>query len=73
MSKTLKVWSYTFSSTRKTLEDLFFLEAKLIVIASAAAVPSSKRDALATENPVNSQIKVWKLNKASNLPCAISA
>ena len=73
VNKTLNVWSKTFSSTKKVFEDLFFLEEKLIVIASAAAVPSSKRDALAMEKPVNSQIKVWKLNKASNLPWAISA
>ena len=42
-------------------------------MASAAAVPSSSNDALATSIPVRSNTMVWKFNKASNLPCAISA
>ena len=42
-------------------------------LASAAAVPSSSRLAFATGRPVNSQIIVWKLSRASRRPWAISA
>ena len=42
------------------------------VTASAAAVPSSRSDALAISIPVRSQIAVWKLISASSRPCAIS-
>ncbi len=44
-----------------------------IVIASAAAVPSSSSDALAISMPVRSITIVWKLSSASSRPCAISA
>ena len=44
-----------------------------IVIASAAAVASSSREALAMSQPVKSQTIVWKLSNASNLPWDISA
>ena len=37
-------------------------------IASAAAVPSSSSEALATSRPVRSQTMVWKLNSASSRP-----
>lgn len=42
-------------------------------MASAAAVASSSRDALAMGRPVNELIMVWKLIRDSNLPCEISA
>ncbi len=42
------------------------------VIASAAAVPSSSRDAFAVGNPVRSPTMVWKLSSASSRPCEIS-
>ena len=44
------------------------LTANNIVIASAAAVLSSNRDAFANSMPVRSDTTVWKFNKASNLP-----
>ena len=43
-----------------------------IAMASAAAVPSSSSEALATSRPVRSQIMVWKLNSASSRPWLIS-
>ena len=52
--KTSIVWEWHFSETRY----LFFFESRVllknIIIASAAAVPSSKRDALASGKPVRS-------------------
>ena len=42
------------------------------VIASAAAVPSSSRLALAVGSPVRSPITVWKLSSASSRPWEIS-
>ena len=44
-----------------------------MAIASAAAVPSSSRLALASGRAVRSLTIVWKLSKASSRPCAISA
>ena len=44
-----------------------------MVIASAAAVPSSSSDAPASGRPVSSEIMVWKLRSASRRPCATSA
>ena len=42
------------------------------VIASAAAVPSSSIDALATSRPVRSATMVWKFSSASSRPWLIS-
>ena len=42
------------------------------VIASAAAVPSSSREALAVGSPVRSPTTVWKLIRASSRPWLIS-
>jgi hypothetical protein len=42
-------------------------------IASAAAVASSRSDALASGRPVRSATIVWKLSSASRRPCEISA
>ena len=44
-----------------------------MAIASAAAVASSSREALAICMPVSSQIIVWKFSSASSRPWAISA
>ena len=46
---------------------------KSMVMASAAAVASSSKLALANSMPVKSQTMVWKLSSASRRPCAISA
>ena len=43
------------------------------VIASAAAVLSSSNEAFEISIPVKSVTIVWKLRRASSLPCAISA
>lgn len=40
--------------------------------ASAAAVPSSRREALATSMPVRSATMVWKFKRLSSRPWAIS-
>ena len=42
------------------------------VIASAAAVPSSSRDALEVVSPVRSETIVWKFSSASSRPWLIS-
>ncbi len=42
------------------------------VIASAAAMASSSRDAPATGSPVRSATIVWKFSRASSRPCEIS-
>ena len=42
-------------------------------MASAAAVASSNKEAFAISIPVKSVIMVWKFNKLSKRPCAISA
>ena len=47
--------------------------AEHMVIASAAAVPSSSREELDMGKPVRSEIIVWKLSSDSSRPCAISA
>ena len=44
-----------------------------MVMASAAAVPSSRSDAVAMSMPVRSRTIVWKLRSDSRRPCAISA
>ena len=45
---------------------------KSMVMASAAAVASSSKLALANSMPVKSQTMVWKFNKASRRPWLIS-
>jgi hypothetical protein len=42
-------------------------------MASAAAVPSSSSEALASGSPVRSATIVWKFSSASSRPCEISA
>ena len=45
----------------------------IISIASAAAVASSRSEALAISMAVRPVIMVWKFKRASSLPCEISA
>ena len=47
--------------------------ARHITIASAAAVASSSSEALASGSAVRSETIVWKFNRASSRPWAISA
>ena len=72
-----KVWGKIASETKNLLTLFFFwslsLTANNKLIASAAAVLSSKRDALASSIPVRSVTIVWKFNNASKRPWAISA
>ena len=49
-----------------------FATASVRFIASAAAVASSSREALAIGRAVRSATIVWKLSSASSRPCAIS-
>ena len=60
------------SSAAKNRELLDLALRLAIPIASAAAVASSSRLALAMGRPVRSSTMVWKLSSASSLPCAIS-
>ena len=75
--KTLNVCGNTSWSTKNLVRPSFTwalgLAAKSMAMASAALVPSSKRDALATSIPVRSNTMVWKLSNASRRPWAISA
>ena len=52
--------------------EAFRLPRRTSVIASAAAVPSSSRHALAVGRPVRSPMTVWKLSSASSRPWQIS-
>ena len=68
---TLMVWEKQFLSTKKILD--FDFEIRLHkVIASAAAVASSSKEALEISRSVRSVTMVWKLINASSLPCDIS-
>jgi hypothetical protein len=68
---TAMVWGWQKRSTKKAFAfDLATRSA--IVIASAAAVASSRREAFATSRPVRSQTIVWKFRSASSRPWAIS-
>ena len=63
VTKTSNVWSNISSLTKNLLQLLFTLSLDLfensIVIASAADVPSSSKDALDNSIPVKSHITVW--------------
>ena len=65
------------SDTRNTLScpaGAFFVCSRWnIVMASAAAVPSSRSDAVAMSIAVRSFTTVWKFSSDSSRPCAISA
>ena len=60
------------ASTTNTAPAGALLRAPASVIASAAAVASSSREAPATGSPVRSATIVWKLSSASSRPCEIS-
>jgi hypothetical protein len=68
---TALVWGWRSEATKKARAfDLALRSA--MVMASAAAVASSRREALATGRPVRSATMVWKLRRASRRPWAIS-
>jgi len=68
---TSTVWGWQSWATKSAL-DPFWAMLWNIVIASAAAVPSSRSDAFATGSAVRSSTMVWKLSSASSRPCEIS-
>ena len=65
------VWGWVSGSTTKVSLGLFDSR-RAMLIASAAAVPSSSMDALARSRPVRSATMVWKLRSASSRPWLIS-
>ena len=65
------VCGWQSESTKNTGESDFPAR-RAIVLASAAAVPSSSSDALASGRPVRSLTRVWKLSRACRRPCEIS-
>ena len=67
---TLMVWGWQVSATKK----VFALGRAFrhMVTASAAAVPSSSREAFATGRPVREETMVWKFMSISRRPWAIS-
>ncbi len=67
---TLMVWGWQVSATKKVLAlgRVF----RHMETASAAAVPSSSREALATGSPVREATMVWKFMSISSRPWAIS-
>ena len=72
VSTTAIVCGWQSSATKKAvLPDLPFTAAQKWT-ASAAAVPSSRSEALATGRPVRSAIIVWKVSRASRRPWEIS-
>ncbi len=71
VASTALVWGSASASTTNT--ELFDLPARRAsVMASAAAVASSSRDAPETGRPVRSETTVWKFSSASRRPCEIS-
>jgi len=60
--------------TRSSTKNFGFLReaAKIIDMASAAAVDSSRSEALHSSKPVRSEIIVWKFISDSSRPCATS-
>ena len=66
------VWAKTSVSTRSTAPALARVERCIKVMASAAAVASSRRDDPAISRPVRSVTIVWKLTSASSRPWEIS-
>ena len=72
VSTTAIVCGWQSAATKKTERPERWFAAAQRCIASAAAVPSSKSEALAIGRPVRSSIRVWKLSSASRRPCEIS-
>ena len=71
VASTAAVCRYTSASTASRLDEPRAARC-ISVIASAAAVPSSSIDALATSSPVRSATMVWKFSSASSRPWLIS-
>jgi len=65
------VWGWHWASTKNVMF-LFFPTRFISVIASAAAVASSRSDAFAISRPVRSVTTVWKFSSASRRPWEIS-
>ena len=68
---TAMFWGWQSRSTKNALA-FDFDRRSAMVIASAQAVASSSRDALATSSPVRSLTMVWKFSNASRRPWLIS-
>ena len=71
VSSTATVWGRQSTSTTTTAAG-DALRRRIRVTASATAVLSSSRDALAVSSPVRSLTMVWKLRRASRRPWLIS-
>ena len=71
VAMTAMVWGLQSASTKNTVESPFTAR-RAMVMASAAAVPSSSSEALASGSPVRSDTSVWKFSRASSRPCEIS-
>ena len=69
------VWGWHWASAKKVMA-LFFLpffdKATHMLMASAAAVDSSRSEALHSSKPVRSDTIVWKFISDSSRPCATS-
>ncbi|PQM48446.1 hypothetical protein C1Y40_01343 [Mycobacterium talmoniae] len=72
VANTAAVWANTSTSTTSRSATLPRTARCINVMASAAAVPSSSIDALATSRPVRSATMVWKFSNASSRPWLIS-
>lgn len=71
VSITAMVWGRASASIRKT-PPLTLPTRRASDMASAAAVPSSSREAPEVGRPVRSATTVWKFSSASRRPCEIS-
>ena len=69
---TSMVWGKASVSTQKRRARRRREIRRAMVMASAAAVPSSSREALEISKPVRSETMVWKLSSASSRPWEIS-
>ena len=67
------VWGWQVAETKNLWPSVPDFSRWHIIIASAAAVPSSSIEALAISMPESSQTMVWKLSSASSRPWEISA
>ncbi|MNT86579.1 hypothetical protein D3C72_2268820 [compost metagenome] len=72
MTSTSRVCGWQCWEAKKALLPLFFDRRLQKVMASAAAVPSSSIEALATGRPLRSLTRVWKFSRASRRPWEIS-
>ncbi len=65
--------SWATKKTGRSIDSSLGWTAAAMCIASAAAVASSSREALAIGSPVSSETIVWNASSASSRPCEISA